>query len=57
MARTAGGKLKRSYCLEPEQLRWLEAEAQRQDRTVNWLLRQIVQQAMDAQQRVERRAS
>jgi hypothetical protein len=54
MATTAGGKLKRSYCFEPAQLAWLEAEAKRQDRTVNWLLRRIVQAAMsDAEQRAD----
>lgn len=50
MATTTGGKVKRSYCFEPAQVAWLEAEAVRRDRTVNWLLRHLVQAAMDAEQ-------
>lgn len=57
MATTTGGKVKRSFCFEPAQMAWLGAEAKRRDRPVNWLLRQIVQAAMDAQNRRQERAS
>ena len=57
MARTAGGKIKRSYCLEPEQVGWLQDEAERLDRPVNWVLRRVVQAAMDAEARCQERAS
>lgn len=47
---TTGGLVKRSYCFEPDELVWLKAEADRQDRTVNWLLRKLVRAAMMAGQ-------
>lgn len=46
---TTRGMVKRSYCFEPDEMTWLKAEAIRQDRPINWLLRQLVRAAMDAE--------
>lgn len=43
---TTAGMVKRSYCFEPDELTWLKAEAEREDRTVNWILRRLVRAAM-----------
>ncbi len=47
MAVTSGGLIKRSFTLKPEQMAWLEAEAERLDRDASWVLRDAVQTVMD----------
>lgn len=47
---TTSGNVKRSYVFGPEQMAWLEAEARRRDRTVNWVLRHLVAAAMAVRQ-------
>lgn len=45
---TGGGLIKRSTSYEPEVLAWLQGEAQRADRSIDWCVRQILRKAMQA---------
>lgn len=51
MASERPGRVKSSTYFDAAQQAWLEAEAKRLDRTVNWVLRQLVQAAMDAERK------
>ena len=42
-------KVKRTFGLEPHQIAWVTAEAERLDREAAWVVRKAVQAAMDGQ--------
>lgn len=59
VSRTAGGLVKRSISFRPEQLRWLQEQAQvRGGSSVDSVVRELIRQAMAAEQvAAPRRAS
>lgn len=48
-AATAQKRLKRSAYHDPDVYAWLRERAQREDRAIDWVIRQILRAAMDAE--------
>jgi hypothetical protein len=45
-------RIKRSLVLDPDQVRWLESQAARQDVSESHVIRQIIRAAMNAESRI-----
>lgn len=50
MTTTSGGLVKRSTSYDPDVLEWLRQRGERNDRTVDWQVREILRAAMAAEQ-------